>query len=142
MMNYVETKDNTPTKVKAEAKGWTTDTIISALAEILGAENVGMVRTGSGSSQKNEIGAVIGTVDVNGEEKEVVVTINVAAKPYSDSPATAKRQYSAFNFASARQVYEDYLTDKETKAAEKAKVKAEKIEKDTAARKAKADSAE
>lgn len=142
MMNYVETKEMTATKVKAEAKGWTTDTIISALAEILGAENVGMVRTGSGSSQKNEIGAVIGTVDVNGVEKEVVVTINVAAKPYSDSPATAKRQYSAFNFASARQVYEDYLTDKETKAAEKAKVKAEKIEKDTAARKAKADSAE
>lgn len=142
MMNYVENKEMTATKVKAEAKGWTTDTIISALAEILGAENVGMVRTGSGSSQKNEIGAVIGTVDVNGEEKEVVVTINVAAKPYSDSPATAKRQYSAFNFASARQIYEDYLTDKETKAAEKAKVKAEKIEKDTAARKAKADSAE
>lgn len=142
MMNYVETKEMTATKVKAEAKGWTTDTIISALAEILGAENVGMVRTGSGSSQKNEIGAVIGTVDVNGVEKEVVVTINVAAKPYSDSPASAKRQYSAFNFASARQVYEDYLTDKETKAAEKAKVKAEKIEKDTAARKAKADSAE
>ena len=142
MMNYVETKDMTATKIKADAKGWTTDAIISALTGILGAENVGMVRTGSGSSQKNEIGAVIGTVDVNGVEKEVVVTINVAAKPYSDSPATAKRQYSAFNFASARQVYEDYLTDKETKAAEKAKVKAEKIEKDTAARKAKADSAE
>lgn len=142
MMNYVETKEMTATKVKAEAKGWTTDTIISALAEILGAENVGMVRTGSGSSQKNEIGAVIGTVDVNGEEKEVVVTINVAAKPYSDSSATAKRAYSAFSFAESRQAYEDYLSDKEAKAAEKAEAKAKKIEKDTAARKAKADSAE
>ena len=142
MMNYVETKEMTATKVKAEAKGWTTDTIISALAEILGAENVGMVRTGSGSSQKNEIGAVIGTVDVNGEEKEVVVTINVAAKPYSDSPATAKRAYSAFSFVESRQAYEDYFSDKEAKTAEKAEAKTKKIEKDTAARKAKADSAE
>lgn len=139
MMNYVETKDMTATKIKADAKGWTTDAIISALTGILGEGNVGMVRTGTGSSQKNEIGAVIGTVDVNGEEKEVVVTINVAAKPYTDSPATAKRTYSAFSFADSRQTYEDYLVDKEVKAAEKAKAKAEKIERDTAVRKAKAE---
>ena len=142
MMKFVETKDYSCTKIKTEAKGWTTETVIAALAEVLGTENVGMVRTGSGTSQKNEIGAVIGTVDVNGEEKEVVVTINVAAKPYSDSPATAKRAYSAFSFVESRQAYEDYLSDKEAKTAEKAEAKAKKIEKDTAARKAKADSAE
>ena len=142
MMKFVETKDYSCTKIKTEAKGWTTETVIAALAEVLGTENVGMVRTGSGTSQKNEIGAVIGTVDVNGEEKEVVVTINVAAKPYNDSPATAKRAYSAFSFAESRQAYEDYLSDKEAKTVEKAEAKAKKIEKDTAARKAKADSAE
>ena len=142
MMKFVETKDYSCTKIKTEAKGWTTETVIAALAEVLGTENVGMVRTGSGTSQKNEIGAVIGTVDVNGEEKEVVVTINVATKPYSDSSATAKRAYSAFSFAESRQAYEDYLSDKEAKTVEKAEAKAKKIEKDTAARKAKADSAE
>ena len=142
MMKFVETKDYSCTKIKTEAKGWTTETVIAALAEVLGTENVGMIRTGSGTSQKNEIGAVIGTVDVNGEEKEVVVTINVAAKPYSDSPATAKRAYSAFSFAESRQAYEDYLSDKEAKTVEKAEAKAKKIEKDTVARKAKADSAE
>ena len=142
MMKFVETKDCSCTKIKTEAKGWTTETVITALAEVLGTENVGMVRTDSGTSQKNEIGAVIGTVDVNGEEKEVVVTINVAAKPYSDSPATSKRAYSAFSFVESRQAYEDYLSDKEVKTAEKAEAKAKKIEKDTAARKAKADSAE
>ena len=142
MMNFVETKDYTPTKIKAEAKNWTTETIIAALAEILGAENVGMVRTGTSTSQKNEIGAVIGTVEVNGAEVPVAVTINVATKPYSDSPATAKRAYSAFRFVESRQAYEDYLSDKEAKTAEKAEAKAKKIEKDTAARKAKADSAE
>lgn len=135
MMNFVETKDYTPTKIKAEAKNWTTETIIAALAETLGAENVGMVRTGTSTSQKNEIGAVIGTVEVNGAEVPVAVTINVAAKPYTDAPATAKRQYDAFDFAAARQAYNDYVADKKAKDAEKAQAKAAKIAKDEAKRK-------
>lgn len=135
MMKFTESKDYTPTNIKAEAKNWTTETIIAALAEILGAENVGMVRTGTSTSQKNEIGAVIGTVEVNGAEVPVAVTINVAAKPYTDAPATAKRQYDAFDFAAARQAYDDYVADKETKTAEKAQAKAAKIAKDEAKRK-------
>lgn len=135
MMNFVETKEMTATKIKAETKNWTTETIITALAEILGAENVGMVRTGTSTSQKNEIGAVIGTVEVDGAEVPIAVTINVAAKPYTDAPATAKRQYDAFDFAAARQAYDDYVADKEIKAAEKAQAKAAKIAKDEAKRK-------
>ena len=135
MMKFVETKEMTATKIKTEAKNWTTETIITALAEILGAENVGMVRTGTSTSQKNEIGAVIGTVEINGAEVPIAVTINVAAKPYTDAPATAKRQYDAFNFAAARQAYDDYVADKEAKTAEKAQAKAAKIAKDEAKRK-------
>ena len=135
MMNFVETKDCTSTKIKAAAKGWTTGAIVTALAEALGAENVGMVRTGTSTSQKNEIGAVIGTVEVDGAEVPIAVTINVAAKPYTDAPATAKRQYDAFDFAAARQAYDDYVADKEIKAAEKAQAKAAKIAKDEAKRK-------
>ena len=134
MMKFTESKDHS-TKIKTEAKGWTTETIIAALAEILGAENVGMVRTGTNTSQKNEIGAVIGTVEVNGAEVPVAVTINVAAKPYTDAPATAKRPYNAFDFAAARQAYDGYVADKETKTAEKAQAKAAKIAKDEAKRK-------
>lgn len=135
MMNFVETKEMTATKIKAEAKNWTTKTIITVLAEVLGAENVGMVRTGTSTSQKNEIGAVIGTVEIDGAEVPIAVTINVAAKPYIDAPATAKRQYDAFDFATARQAYDDYVADKEIKAAEKAQAKAAKIAKDEAKRK-------
>lgn len=135
MMNFVETKDYSATKIKAEAKAWTTETLITALAEILGAENVGMVRTGTSTSQKNEIGAVIGTVEVNGAEVPIAVTINVAAKPYTNAPATVKRQYDAFDFVAARQAYDNYVTDKEAKAAEKAQAKAAKIAKDEAKRK-------
>ena len=32
MMKFVETKDYSCTKIKAEAKNWTTETIITALA--------------------------------------------------------------------------------------------------------------
>ena len=134
MMKFVETKDYSCTKIKAESKNWTTETIIAALAEILGAENVGMVRTGTSTSQKNEIGAVIGTVEVNGAEVPVAVTINVAAKPYTDAPATAKRPYNAFDFAAARQAYNDYVADKKAKDVEKAQAKAAKIAADKKAR--------
>ena len=137
MMKFTESKDYSSTKIKAEAKNWTTETIIAALAEILGAENVGMVRTGTSTSQKNEIGAVIGTVEVNGAGAEVpvAVTINVAAKPYTDAPATAKRHYDAFDFAAARHAYNDYVADKKAKDVEKVQAKAAKIAKDEAKRK-------
>ena len=134
MMKFTESKDYSSTKIKAESKNWTTKTIIAALAEILGAENVGMVRTGTSTSQKNEIGAVIGTVEVNGAEVPVAVTINVAAKPYTDAPATAKRQYDAFDFAAARHAYNDYVAGKETRDVEKAQAKAVKIAADKKAR--------
>ena len=134
MMNFVETKDYSCARIKAEAKNWTTETIIAALAEILGAENVGMVRTGTSTSQKNEIGAVIGTVEVNGAEVPVAVTINVAAKPYTDAPATAKRPYNAFDFAAARRAYNDYVADKKAKDVEKVQAKAAKIAADKKAR--------
>ena len=135
MMKFVETKDYSCTKIKAEAKNWTTETIIAALAEILGAENVGMVRTGTSTSQKNEIGAVIGTVEVNGAEVPVAVTINVAAKPYTDAPATAKRPYDAFGFAATRRAYNDYVAGMKAKDVEKVQAKAAKIAKDEAKRK-------
>ena len=135
MMKFTESKDYSSTKIKAESKNWTTETIIAALAEILGAENVGMVRTGTSTSQKNEIGAVIGTVEVNGAEVPVAVTINVAAKPYTDAPATAKRQYDAFDFAAARHAYNDYVADKKARDVEKVQAKAAKIAKDEAKRK-------
>lgn len=134
MMNFVETKDYSCTKIKAEAKTWATEAIITALAEILGAENVGMIRTGTSTSKKNEIGAVIGTVEVDGAEVPIAVTINVTAKPYTDAPATAKRQYDAFDFIAARQAYDDYVANKETEAAEKAQAKAAKIAADKKAR--------
>lgn len=125
-MNFTESKDYTQTKIKADAKAWTTEKITNALIELLGAENVGMVRLGTSSSKKNEIGAVIGTVLTADGELPVAVTINVSAKPYTDSPASAKRPYKAFDFVEARNEYEAYVDDKLAKEAERKAAKAVK----------------
>lgn len=126
MMNFTESKDYTQTKIKADAKAWTTEKITDALIELLGAENVGMVRLGTSSSKKNEIGAVIGSVLTADGEVPVAVTINVSAKPYTDSPASAKRPYKAFDFVEARNEYEAYVDDKLAKEAERKAAKAVK----------------
>ena len=126
MMNFTESKDYTQNKIKADAKAWTTEKITDALIELLGAENVGMVRLGTSSSKKNEIGAVIGTVLTADGELPVAVTINVSAKPYTDSPASAKRPYKAFDFVEARNEYEAYVDDKLAKEAERKAAKAVK----------------
>lgn len=126
MMNFTESKDYTTTKIKADAKAWTTEKITDALIDLLGAENVGMVRLGTSSSKKNEIGAVIGTVLTADGELPVAVTINVSAKPYTDSPASAKRPYKAFDFVEARNEYEAYVDDKLAKEAERKAAKAVK----------------
>ena len=126
MMNFTESKDYTATKIKADAKAWTTEKITDALIELLGAENVGMVRLGTSSSKKNEIGAVIGTVLTADGEVPVAVTINVSAKPYTDSLASAKRPYKAFDFVEARNEYEAYVDDKLAKEAERKAAKAVK----------------
>ena len=125
-MNFTESKDYTATKIKADAKAWTTEKIADALIELLGAGNVGMVRLGTSSSKKNEIGAVIGTVLTADGEVPVAVTINVSAKPYTDSPASAKRPYKAFDFVEARNEYEAYVDDKLAKEAERKAAKAVK----------------
>ena len=126
MMNFTESKDYTQNKIKADAKAWTTEKITDALIELLGVENVGMVRLGTSSSKKNEIGAVIGSVLTADGEIPVAVTINVSAKPYTDSPASAKRPYKAFDFVEARNEYEAYVDDKLAKEAERKAAKAVK----------------
>ena len=125
-MSFTESKDYTQNKIKADAKAWTTEKITDALIELLGAENVGMVRLGTSSSKKNEIGAVIGTVLTADGELPVAVTINVSAKPYTDSLASAKRPYKAFDFVEARNEYEAYVDDKLAKEAERKAAKAVK----------------
>lgn len=130
-------KEMTVAAVKTMAKAQVMEDIINFLAEKYGADNAKMVRFGTSTSKKNEIGVRIDSVETeNFEVNEMVVTVNVTAKEPVNRK-TAKKTYVAFDFNAAADEYDEYIIDKNTKAAEKAKTKEEKIAKDTAARKAK-----
>lgn len=136
-MNYKLDNNTSVTKIKATAKADMVNLLIEALIEKFGEDAVGMVRTISpAGTGTNEIGVVVGNVDKNGESLPLVLTINATVKEF-ENRSTAKKTYNAYDFASARQCYDNYISDKADKDADKAKKKTEKIEKDTAARKVK-----
>lgn len=116
MGTYVMTKDFTNAKIKTQAKVDITSILIDALKDKLGEDAVSMIRTRSGQSFTNEIGVVFGTVDKNGEELPLVITINPTVKEFEDRK-TAKKVYVPFDFAEAKAEYEEYLADKEDKTA-------------------------
>jgi len=139
MANYTMNTEMTNSKVKAAAKSEMIEFLIEALVDKFGENAVGMVRTVSpAGAGTNEIGVVVGNVDKGGETLPLVLTINATVKEF-ENRSTAKKTYAAYDFASARQCYDNYVADKADKDADKAKKKAEKIEKDTAARKEKAE---
>ena len=137
MKNIEITKDYTVTKAKADAKTDIMSVIFSAVTDIYGEDNVAMVRTG-GTSKTNEIGVVIGTASVDGEDVPVCVTINASAKDFVERK-TKSKTFAAFDFAAAKEEYEDYIQEKTDKDAEKAAAKQKKIAADKAKREEKAD---
>lgn len=137
MKNIEITKDYTVTKAKADAKIDIMSVIFSAVTDIYGEDNVAMVRTG-GTSKTNEIGVVIGTASVDGEDVPVCVTINASAKDFVERK-TKSKTFAAFDFAAAKEEYEDYIQEKADKDAEKAAAKQKKIAADKAKREEKAD---
>lgn len=137
MKNIEITKDYTVTKAKADAKTDVMSVIFSALTDIYGEDAVAMVRTG-GTSKTNEIGVVIGTASVEGVDAPVCVTINASAKDFVERK-TKSRTFPAFDFAAAKEEYEDYIQEKADKDAEKAAAKQKKIAADKAKREEKAE---
>ena len=130
MENITITKDMTATKAKALAKRTMTEKFIDFLIKELGEENVKMVRT---ASAKNVLAARIGTVIDGAEEYSMCVTIDISAKDFKDR-ITSKKTFEAFDFDFSAEEYERYLDEKGEKAAEKARLKEEKIKRDEKAR--------
>ena len=130
MADYVVTKDCTVSKIKTEVK----DDIVNKVFQLLSDEGyeVGMVRS-SGESPKNEIGVVVGTVENEGIDVPVCVTINISAKDFVER-RTQKKVYPAYDFKENNQRYFNWLEEKSNKDAEKARMKEEKIAKDKAKR--------
>ena len=130
MADYVITKDCTVSKIKTEVK----DDIVNKVYQLLSDEGyeVGMVRS-SGESPKNEIGVVVGTVEDEGIDVPVCVTINISAKDFVERK-TAKKVQPAYDVKENNQRYLDWMEEKSNKDAEKERKKEEKIAKDKAKR--------
>ena len=133
MTNIVITKDFGTGKANAQAKAELTELIMNALITEFGEENVAMVRTG-GTSQVNEIGVRMGTItDADGFSYDFCATVNPTIKGFKER-VTKRYTVEAFDFETARQAYVDDVNAKTQEKEAKAKVKAEKIERDKKAR--------
>ena len=135
MMNYTVSKDMSANAVKNAVK----DSLVAEFVEFLtakyGAENVATVRVGTASGSKNTLAVRVGTVNDDGVF-DLCATIDVTAKEWLDrySSKSGKLWRSGFDFATAKQAYDDYLADKAQKAADAAAKKEKKIAADAAAR--------
>lgn len=133
-MDYKITKQETVAKIKADVKAAIVEDIMTYLRGKYGNEFVAMVRTG-GQTKVNEIAFVVGTADNEGDIQDIVVTINPTVKEFANRK-TANKTYVPFDFAAARDDYDEYVIEKEAKAAESAEKKAKKIAADQARREA------
>ena len=141
MAKFEVTKDNTVNKIKAAAKAEVMEVIIAALNEHYGEDNVKFVRTGGGTSKKNELAVKVGEATIGDIDFPVCVTVNGSGKDFTDRD-TAKKTFEAFDFYGAAQAYEDYLAEKAEKDAAKAEAKNKKIAADEKRRAKKNDSVE
>ena len=90
-----------------------------------------------GSTPKNELAFIVGSIEDDGFEYDVVATVNPTVKDWKEKK-TKSRTTDAFDFEQYKADYDNYLTEKATKQAEskaRRNVKSEK-EQEKAERKA------
>lgn len=125
---YTVDKVNTITKVKADVKATISEFLVAALREKFGDDSVKMVRTGK-STKTNEICVVVDEVtNEDGTVEKVCVTLNPSVKEFTNRTSEKGKVYIPFDFDAAAQEFDEYLSDKEIKAAEAKAKKAAKAE--------------
>ena len=134
MANYVETKENTMSKIKTQMKADVMEYIIQCLIDKYGEENCSYVRNGNGQSKTKEFAVRTSTIEANGEEHEGVVCINAIAKDYREHTSDKGKIYSPYNFNVMREEYEIYVEERNEKKETQRQNKEKKIAKDNATR--------
>ena len=115
MATFKVTKEMTVTKIKNAIKANLLNDFEQFLIQKYGDNAVGMVRYGS--TPKNELAFIVGSVDDDGFEHDVVATVNPTVKDWKEKK-TKSRTTDAFDFEQYKADYDNYLTDKATKQAE------------------------
>ena len=115
MATFKVTKEMTATKIKNAIKTNLLNDFEEFLIQKYGENAVGMVRYGS--TPKNELAFIVGSIEDEGFEYDVVATVNPTVKDWKEKK-TKSRTTDAFDFEQYKADYDDYLTDKATKQAE------------------------
>lgn len=115
MATFKVTKEMTVTKIKNAIKANLLDEFEQFLIQKYGDNAVGMVRYGS--TPKNELAFIVGSIDDDGFEYDVVATVNPTVKDWKEKK-TKSRTTDAFDFEQYKADYDNYLTEKATKQAE------------------------
>ena len=115
MATFKVTKEMTPTKIKGAIKATLLNEFEQFLIQKYGDSAVGMVRYGS--TPKNELAFIVGSIEDEGFEYDVVATVNLTIKDWKEKK-TKSRTTEAFNFKQYKTDYDNYLTEKATKQAE------------------------
>ena len=115
MATFKVTKEMTATKIKSAIKTTLLNEFEQFLIQKYGDSAVGMVRYGS--TPKNELAFIVGSIEDDGFEYDVVATVNPTVKDWKEKK-TKSRTTDAFDFEQYKADYDDYLTEKATKQAE------------------------
>ena len=129
MATFKVTKEMTATKIKSAIKTTLLNEFEQFLVQKYGDSAVGMVRYGS--TPKNELAFIVGSIEDEGFEYDVVATVNPTVKDWKEKK-TKSRTTEAFDFEQYKTDYDDYLTEKATKQAESKARKNVKSEKEQA----------
>ena len=129
MATFKVTKEMTATKIKSAIKATLLNEFEQFLIQKYGDSAVGMVRYGS--TPKNELAFIVGSIEEDGFEYDVVATVNPTVKDWKEKK-TKSRTTEAFDFEQYKADYDDYLTEKATKQAESKARKNVKSEKEQA----------
>ena len=115
MVTFKVTKEMTATKIKNAIKANLLNEFEQFLVQKYGDNAVGMVRYGS--TPKNELAFIVGSIEEDGFEYDVVATVNPTVKDWKEKK-TKSRTTDAFDFEQYKADYDNYLTEKATKQAE------------------------
>ena len=115
MARFKVTQEMTATKIKSAIKATLLNEFEQFLIQKYGDSAVGMVRYGS--TPKNELAFIVGSIEDDGFEYDVVATVNPTVKDWKEKK-TKSRTTEAFDFEQYKADYDDYLTEKATKQAE------------------------
>ena len=115
MATFKVTKEMTATKIKNAIKANLLNDFEQFLMQKYSDNAVGMVRYGS--TPKIERALIVGSIEDDGFEYDVVATINPTVKDWKEKK-TKSRTTDAFDFEQYKADYDNYLTEKATKQAE------------------------